>query len=247
MTDREHPGDDLWLDVVNGLATAGARNAALRHARGCASCARRLEEFAATHARGYARAETSLRGAPAAMRRSSWRGGMGRLLPVAAAVAAVLGAYAIWTLSRPAAPPAPGAVAWLPAPEADVLARGPLDDATDPRLLQGLDAYAARDAARARRLLGAARAEGALEQVRLLYLGNVELQLGDAGRAAATLRAVELARVPEPWRSEAQWSTALALDALGDPAAADSIRRGLASRPGPLAERARRALDARGR
>jgi hypothetical protein len=228
VIDREHPGDDLWLDVVNGLADASARSAALRHARDCASCARRLEEFAATHARGFARADAALGGARAAR---PWRGDARRLLPVAAAVAAVLGAYAVWTVSRPAAPPAPGTIAWLPAPAADVLTRSAREDATDARLLEGLDAYAARDAGRARRLLATARAAGALEQVRLLYLGNAELQLGHPGRALAALRAVELARVPEPWRSEARWSMALALDGAGDPAAADSIRRALAAAP----------------
>ncbi len=80
--------------------------------------------------------------------------------------------------------------------------------------------------------------------MRLIYLGNAELQLREPRAALAALRAVDLERVPEPWRGETQWSTAAAFAGAGDERAAESVWRGLATRNDAVGERARRALAA---
>lgn len=251
MTTAVHPDDDLLLDLVSGLISGGERNATLAHLRECGSCASRLREFAATHERAYAHAAAAiadwpeerrdvhvLRVPPPLASRPS------PALLVAAGLIAVVGVTAALWLSARQRAPAGGPVAWLPSPEANVLTRDSSEAPPDPRIVEGLAAYRLHDAATARRLLERSRAQGALEQVRRLYLGNADLQLGQPGAALDVLESVDLGEVPEPWRSEAEWSLSLAYSRTGRTRAADSLWQLLSDRPGEVGERARRAQAA---
>jgi len=230
-----HPGEDRWLDFVNGLVTAEARDEMLRHARGCPACAEHLRESAAAFERARARATLQdwdgRRFANVlAPRRVRW-------LPIAAAAAVLVVAAGIgWRALHPPLALAPGA---LPAPDASIVTRtsGSANDV--PALRRGLDAYRHGDYAGARRLLDAVRASGAAEDVRRLYAGSARLQTGDVRGALALLQSVDGSRVPEPWYGEWQWQLCVALASAGQSARADSLRRVIAERPGPVGDRAR--------
>lgn len=230
-----HASDDTLLDLVSGLHPPGKRNALLAHLGSCRECGERLRQFAGTHERARVRATRAL-----ASRRPPLR--LRYALPWAAALVALFGAA--WILAphgREAAP----AMAWLPAPDPAGATRDLQGGGPDPTLQSGLDAYRRHDAVAAARLLAHARAEGAWEDVRRLYLGSAQLQLDDARAALATLRTVDPARMPEPWRGEALATLALAFDRTGQGREADSLWRMLAAREDDLGRRARRALAPR--
>lgn len=258
MTTELHPGPDRLLDLVNGLLPTSERSDLLDHLRRCPTCEFALRELAASHEKALAmftealftealspaRSGPSIRVlAPRHRRRARWRT-VSALLAAAAVLVAVL-----WGTNARRSSPGPSPrgeqmaelVTWLPEPEPTVFQRDATREAADPRIVQGLAAYRDRDARTARRLLSAARANGPLEQVRRIYLGSALLHLGQEHDALETLRAIELAQVPEPWKSETQWLLALAHGETGNTAKADSLYRLLAARPGEIGERARRA------
>ncbi len=228
MSDRGHPDEDRWLDLVNGLLVEDDRRRALDHARDCAPCGERLRAFAATHER--------LRGReiPRSLRRPAQRR---LLLAAAAAVIVVAGGTLLFLPPRGTPPVAPVS---LPVPDPSILTRTLSDSLDDGSIARGLEAYARGDHAEARRTLAAARATGPLEQVRLLYLAGSRLEEGDARGAIRDLRRVDRSLVPEPWRGELDWSLAVALASVGEHASAESLRQGLADRPDEIGERARR-------
>ncbi len=55
MSAHEHPTDDRLLDLVNGLLPDSEQRETVQHVRACQACAPRLREFAASHARAFAR------------------------------------------------------------------------------------------------------------------------------------------------------------------------------------------------
>ena len=62
-------------------------------------------------------------------------------------------------------------------------------------------------------------------------------------RALSALDSLEIATLPQPYRDRARWERYLALDRSGRAEEAREVLTDLASRPGELAERARRVLD----
>jgi hypothetical protein len=232
VSDSIHPDDDRWLDLVHGLLPPDVREATLAHAKQCIRCGSRMREVAATHERTQAR--------PLRRRQSRTLPGM---VAAAAAVIAVAGIALLWT----ARGPAPLAPARLPSPDMHILTRSVPDTIENPGLIAGLDAYRRNDYAAARRALANAHATGTLEQVRRLYLGNAQLQLGDARGAVRTLRSVDRALVPEPWIAELEWSLAVALATAGEHAEAESLRTVLSGRPDSIGTRARGTVFDAGR
>lgn len=253
MTTELHPGPDRLLDLVNGLLPSSERSELIDHLRRCAPCGLALREVAASHEKGLAifaemlspaRSGPSIHVlAPRQRRRARWRTASALLAAAAVLVAVLWGTNARRASQGPSQRSEQMAevVTWLPEPEPTVFQRDATRQAADPRIVQGLAAYRDRDARTARRLLSSARATGPLEQVRRIYLGSALLHLGQEDDAFETLRAIELAQVPEPWKSEAQWLLALAHEGTGHTAKADSLYRLLAARPGEIGERARRA------
>ena len=256
MTMLDHMSDDRLLDLVNGLVSGAERQAVLDHARACAPCAERLRQFGAAHATAAALAPAALERAvhavhavdatataeapPAPLRvdfaahaRARHPGARPIARPrlaIAAAAVVVLGTATlfVWSALRPLQRPIPD-LAWLPAPNPGILARGPAGSG-DARILDGLAAYGRHDLLAARRLLEPVHTTGPLELTRRIYLANAQLRQGAAAAAVRTLRDVPFSEVPEPWRSQSLESMARALSATGQQRAADSVRRSLAQR-----------------
>ena len=239
-----HIGDDACIDLVQGLLEPESRNAVLQHLESCASCEARFQEMAASHARAESLARDIL-GQPAVApaTASSMRGGGRRRRTIWLLAASLVPlAVALATFTRLQSPPRlPSGESLLRLPAAKL--RGAVRElgilGADSLMTAGLDAYNRGDFASARPLLETARANGRLEDVRRIYLGSTLLQLGDAEKATAMLRAVDPAVVPEPWRSESRWELAVALARTGRTARADSLLAVLAREHGPVADRAR--------
>jgi hypothetical protein len=239
-----HANDDQLLDLANRLLSEDRRSETLAHLRGCPPCAARLRDVAAT--REVARARVTAALAPALAPRtvppSARRVAPLPLRPFAlAATVLVVGvaAYLLWSIA-PVPPGSRGEVTWLPSPDASIRTRGADSIVPDAAINEGLAAYRAHDAARTVARLSGAHAEGPMEQVRLLYLGNALLHLGRDQDALNTFRLVDFGRVPEPWRGEAQWSLSLALSGAGESRSADSLWKVLTGRPDAVGQRARR-------
>lgn len=238
-----HVDDDRLLDLVNRLLTDAERQETLAHARVCPPCAERLRDVAATREVARARVAEAMAGCtprpvPAPARRVAPL--PLRPLALAATIVVVgLAAYLLWG-TVPVPPGTRDAVTWLPAPDASITTRGANSAVPDAAISEGLAAYRAHDAARTVQRLRGARAEGPMEQVRLLYLGNALLQLGRDREALDAFRLLDLRLVPEPWQGEAQWSLGLALLGAGESRSADSLWKALADRPDAIGERARR-------
>ena len=249
MTREQHLSEDRLLDLAHRLLDDRDRRAALEHLRDCAPCARTFRDIAELHERAHSKQTEVWVAEPVGRVLALPSGRRWRPLATFMAAAAVLAAVFFGSeFLRARHDRAPGAsdFAWLPDAEPTVLQRDSIPSPADERLIEGLRAYHEHDARRARTLLAGARASGPLEAVRRVYLGSSELQLGRAGDALRTLGAVDLRELPEPWRSETEWTIALANDATGRRTLADSLWRVLSSRTGPVAERARRKLIAPG-
>jgi hypothetical protein len=262
MRTLEHPREDELLELVNGLLPESARREIVEHARACAACSESLRRFAATHARSHVRAldsleraDSSLAGPPHAMAAAAAAPASARsilrlpsrrvpALAAAAALIVAVGGYLAFSAARRDAATDVGPIAWLPAPEGGILARDSQAGGADPDVAEGLAAYRNRDLSNARRLLARARAEGALEQVRLLYLGDARLRLGETRAALETLRSIDFDQVPEPWKSESRWALSLAFEAEGRRNEADSLWQLLEVRTDEIGERARQARHA---
>jgi hypothetical protein len=223
-----HVDDGRCADLALGLMPRAERAAALAHLGACAVCEARLRAHVAAGERARAEAlrlaaegwhagEPAIapgRGRAAAPPFSHW-------LPLAAvAVLAVVAVLAIVGQQS-----ADRGAALLPAPGEAVRTRESTGD--DPHFAAGLDAYRARDLAKAARELAAARTTGPAEQMRRLYLADVRLRRGDGQGAFALLATVDWYSVPEPWRRAGAAVLSRALHATGREASADSIDRNL--------------------
>lgn len=202
-----------------------------------------LDEIARVREAPVPREVTVLRAGP-----SRWQRSRRPVFGIAAVViAASVGSYSLWQRQAGHRASGIGDVDWLPVPRPIVLNRDSLSVTADEALSDGIAAYRAQDAATAVRLLRLAHVTGALEQVRLLYLGNALLQLDRAHEAVDALQSVQLATVPEPWRTEALWFLGVAWRAAGETSRADSLLRELSAVPGEIGDRARRAQAAASR
>ena len=229
MGDPRHLGDGVCADLVTGLLPPAEADEAIAHARSCGACGARLREHVAARegARAYA-AEHFATARLTLLPRAALPGARGRRRAwgIAAAAALVLAVLTPSMLRRAAPPDA--SFPWLQTPGTGVLVRE--GEAVDPRLAEGFAAYARRDLAAARLSLEAARASGAAEQARRLYLANTLLALGEARQAIEVLRGVDFASVPEPWRTDGVRSLERALRRAGLVESADSLRRALHDR-----------------
>jgi len=216
-----HLDDARCADLVLGLPEAAEAERDLAHAAECPACEARLRAHAAAHDRARAlplpEAQV-LRPAVPWWKRT--RGG-----GLAAAAALVLALGVPFLMQRAAR--REGAFTWLPA------GSGVVQRATgsDPRLIAGLEAYARHDAEAAERELSAAHASGSAESARRVFLASAVLARGDAERAIALLESVNFDQdLPEPWRSEALRTLALAWRRAGRAAQADSLEHVLGAR-----------------
>jgi len=247
-----HVGDDRLLDLVQGLLPSDVRRVTLDHLQRCGTCEPRFQDLAASHARAQSEAparlgervvrlERPIGGERRFMsRRWLWAGGA-----VAAAVAFA------WFAAQHGvvAPVVPELESALPAARLRGAIRTLQSTAADSAIMAGLEAYNRNDFDAARRILESTRGSASMELVRRIYLGSVLLQLGDADRARSVLSDLPEWQIPEPWKSEARWTLAMALQGSGHAHAADSLLQVLAAEEGPVADRAKayRLGAARGR
>jgi hypothetical protein len=240
-----HLDADSCIDLVNGLLTPAARLDLLAHAAGCADCEALLREVAATHERGRARAADVLaaaavaapgglpRRAPARFRGNAWL--------AAAAVAIVMaGAWFVAgrsTLMRRGVEP--GFVP-LPIVEPSRLAVVRDGSGTDSLVLLGVEAYQRQDFETARRLLATPHADRGMEVMRRVYLASAQVRCDKADSALVTLGSVRPSQLPEPWRSESEWTRMVAFARAGMRTSADSLLDMLTQGVGPVQDRARR-------
>lgn len=219
-TRERHLSDALCADLVLGLLEGFEREQALDHARTCDECESRLRAHAGASERAQADWAASVSATPVPMRPKF-------ALPLPAlfaAAAALIAALSLPIVLRHGAREEL-APQWLPSAGESVRLRG--EGEPDAHLTAGLAAYEARDLETAERELMAARAEGAAETVRRLYLGNVLVARGRAQEASAVFGDVRWYQVPEPWRHQAARTWAQALRTVGDFARADSVERSL--------------------
>jgi hypothetical protein len=212
---QRHLSDAQCADLVVGLVPARVREAWLDHAAGCETCEARLKSHASAAERaradGLARASKATVAFPGAWRGTPW---------IALAAAAVLAVAVALPLLNPVPVPELGPP-WLPAFGESVRTRE--GDAEDPRLTAGMRAYEAHDLMTAERELAAARATGATESMRRLYLAHARLALGQPRSSIELLRSLNWRSIPEPYRREGAVLLARALRANGEGSAADTI------------------------
>lgn len=244
----QHPGPDRLLDLALELLPPRLREATLDHLVHCIGCDEQFQAIMASHVRAEAEKESVFAGGgPARLARAQAR----RVSPphlLAAAAVLLVALGVVWTAGRHRVGVAlPGAKLLPRLPAADL--RGTIRSegvtAADSVVLRGLDAYNRGDAREAERLLESARVSGRMADVRRIYLGSLRMQRGDAKGARGLLTGMQEVAIPEPWKSEARWTLALALAGTGDRAAADSLLDVLAAEQGPVAERAKAFLAAR--
>ena len=165
-------------------------------------------------------------------RRWLWR-------PLAAAALLTLALFGGPSRDKPnPSPELTRTLGWLPDPEASVFQREVEDAVVEPTLRRALVAYRQRETRFARDLFLQANTEGVAEEVRLIYLGSTELQLGRPGAALVALQRVRLDLVPEPWRGETLWTLYVAHRLGGHREAAESLRRVLSARADSIGARA---------
>jgi hypothetical protein len=240
-----HVGEDRCLDLVQDLLDPADRSIALDHMQECSACEQRFQVVAASHARALS-AAAALRG------RAPVTGAPLRLRPrtrpwllAAAGVVALLGVARFARQSPTESLVAIGPSVRLPPAHLRGAIRDLQVSDADTMIAAGLRAYNRGDYTGARRRLETATISGRLETVRRIYLGSTLFELGDAADAVLLLRDLDLTRVPEPWKSETQWTLALALESCGHAAAADSILTLLSRQHNPAGERARAHRAAR--
>ena len=253
----DHLDDHACADLVLGLPSGAEREAALAHAAACPPCEARLRAHASAAERaaadlrtrtGAARGTLAAGGAEHIPAHTGDDSGEADLelpgsAPTGEKPAKILEHPTLWrargALTLSAAALLLFAVAWPLVSRAPYQDRAPWlppagepvrtreGETEDPRIAAGLAAYEARDFETANRELSAARATGATELMRRLYLGHVRLERGDSRGAVAMLSSLEWKLVPEPWRREGVRVLARALRHDGDAASADSIERAL--------------------
>ena len=247
-----HLGHDRLLDLAEGLLPADLRATALAHLKSCPACETRFQDIAASQARAQSEASTVLGGGATRFGRATVHARplrQARWLLVTGAVAAALAIALFSARDRVPRRIASQMDSSLPVARLRGAIRDVQSSAADSAVLAGLDAFNRNDYDAARRILESTRGKGGMETVRRVYLGSVRLQLGDAAGARSILLGLPEQRIPEPWKSEARWTLALALAGSDHHEAADSLLQVLSAEQGPVADRAKayRLGAARGR
>lgn len=232
-----HIDEDACVDLVSGLMVPDERRAALAHAATCSACEARLRAAAGTHERGRARVARALFSASLPRNTGVPRS---RVWLVAAGLVVVTSAAFFATRRSPrdgvTDPP------FVPMPVVDegqwMSDRANMED--DSLVWRGFEAYQRGDHLEAERLLTLARADQGLELMRRAYLASAQLRLGRADAALRTLDPVFQSDLPEPWRSEAEWTRIVANARAGFRERADSLIEARQLDSPPIRERVAR-------
>jgi hypothetical protein len=221
-----HLSDDDVLDFVHGLGGPAARARWSHHVAACPSCGAACVDQERTLAR--ARAEwplvrAGLKEFEATQERAASRSrGFVATAVVAAAAAAIL--LVPLSGTRPTIPLQP-----MPEDLEFTSLRDPGAATVGPDLARGFRAYARREFVSAAAILRRSRAEGAAQDLRLLYLGSALAFSGKSAEAVRVLSPLDPERIPDPWRSELAWTLFSARIAAGERVRIDSILPTLAA------------------
>jgi hypothetical protein len=244
--------------------SATRRARIIAHARSCASCETLLRHALGSRQRGQSQrqrwlgpqsavddpaassqpaASPDVRGAAGSVvRKPPSRGRVPAwtrvALPLAAAVAAVIGTFAVVTTI-----PKPADLGDLESPPLPVTAvagasRDAGRSAADSLVVEGLVAYERGDVAGAIARFESAHATGAFERLRLVFLASALLQANRVAEAQVILHGIDDRLYPQPYRGEILWMRADILARTGSKSAAESKLRVLAQRSGPASTRA---------
>ncbi|MGH9869337.1 MAG: hypothetical protein ACREAA_14390 [Candidatus Polarisedimenticolia bacterium] len=243
-----HPTDDLLIDLSLRLLETGGSDSVLDHVRACHGCENRFRELCReqellrlrprpTMASGRLTAPMDTGGedgtASEGSRLFAWGAG--------AAFAAVVLLLSIELMLRQAGDPLDY---WLPVEAESVVFRSEnLFGAK--RFSEALDAYGRQDARQVVELLEASPLPDESDYDPLkLVLASALVRERRYAEARALLEKLDIETLPLPARDRARWILLTALWRSGDLAAAEPIRRELASRQNEFTERASR-LDPR--
>ncbi len=258
-----HLDEDRCIDLLHGLLETPEVEAIASHVAQCVTCEALLRDCAAERER--VRAQAAVRrstlggdgvGASPAPRGADIRkihGSEWRVLVPWAIAASILliagrGALRMFGDSHGNAATARITPGWIIAPHDGVANRDARSDSADVLVDRGLAAYEAHDVESAIRLLSAAKAEGEMDLVRIVFLASALTWKGDAESFAIAdrlLASVAIDDLPDPWRGEALWTRAILLRQQNKASEADALLRALSSRTDGIGERARKTLDAR--
>jgi hypothetical protein len=239
-----HASDDLLVDLAFGLADATAANAAMEHLRTCGECEARLREVVADRERGRS---ALAEGAAAPPARPAPRSGarvpaFARRRDVLVATAALAAGLAVvFSLARP--PRLRVEPVWIAAPGDPTESRSPAPGPAGDEFRRGLAAYRAHRADSAIVLLAAARpADEGLDRLRRIHLASACVFERRPADALDALAGLDLEALPHPWRGEAMWVRACALEQAGRAGDGRAQLERLARENGEAGTRARQAL-----
>ncbi|HEX4823595.1 MAG TPA: hypothetical protein VFV19_04755 [Candidatus Polarisedimenticolaceae bacterium] len=219
-----HLSEDRLLDLAAGLVERSLAEPLLAHVRSCGACESRFRDICGE-------LERSNLAPPVGLRRARVR------VAIGLAAAALIG-IVLFPLLRVAKAPGP-AEYWLPVENDTVALRAgrPLGD--DAVFAEAAEAYARHDAARVIGLLRDRTIPETQDPLKLLY-ASAALHRGDAPGALATLEALEVDSLPQPYRDRAKWIELGALLALSRGDDARRLAAELAARPGEFSKEAER-------
>ncbi|NNF06954.1 MAG: hypothetical protein HKN21_09355 [Candidatus Eisenbacteria bacterium] len=109
-------------------------------------------------------------------------------------------------------------------------------------IFQGFEAYNEENWKSAISLLQTSTADEGLEALRQVYLGSAFALDGQYQEALDVYENVDLADIPEPWRSESRWTQAMCLEETGKDARAQALLEELAKESGEPGRRAQERL-----
>ena len=257
------------LDLLGGLLDEGEAQEAIDHLQRCAACHESFRRLAGD----AERFKVALRGPrPAKERESalSRRPARGRLdRPIAVpestprpagwsprrqragaivlASACIVAVAVVIANRRRSAESVTASVPWLPDVTELVQWRDAGPEEHERILVEGLRAYSRRDMKTTTELLARYPMTGQLEALRLVYLSSATAHQGKWKESLRHLSALPADAIPDPWRTEVQWTRYLALRRTGSVASADSLLSAFSRSGGELSRRAQASREARPR
>lgn len=247
--DMFHINEDTCTDIVTGLLPASDVARVLDHVRDCADCEAMLRahvtDFESFRASAHAAAPAAERQARLTAATETVRAPGGGFnwravaQPLGIAAAAVFVIAVVLPILRTSPPPP---TYWIPSDREFVEVRSPGHTA-DEAFYSGVRAYRARDIDGAIELLSGADVSGSYETLRVVYLASALTLVGAHEDALSVIDALSLARVPEPWRSEARWIQYIALVGVGETGRAGDLLLELSQLEGAIGQLARDRLE----
>lgn len=243
----EHLDEDRMIDMVNGIASKGDLDAAVRHLRECATCENLFQTMLREHeaARSQTARVLNKLGGSRVTRRPPRRLQLQRASAVVAAVLVV--AAAAWILHGQHGRHDTVNGYWFPVDPSAIVLRDSRDDAMRD-LSRRLEPYRRHDANEAVARLQAAPPsdDETVSSLERFYLASALVNAGRPADALPVLDALHIETLPAGWRQQARWIQYLALRDTGRTTEADAALDQLVNDPGEMGAVARKEKKERG-